>query len=167
MNEVLKLKDAGIIYPVPDSTWVSPIHVVPKKIGMTVVKNDKGEMVPMRMQNGWRMCIDYQKLNEDRKGANNSVADHLSQIVQKQESMPIREDFPDEHLFQTNLQAPWYADIVNYLVTDLASQGQSLAIKEHTFAIGNVEALMGKYGVQHRISTPYHPQTNRQAETSN
>ncbi|KAL0548816.1 hypothetical protein IC582_013290 [Cucumis melo] len=31
--------------------------------------------------------------------------------------MPIREDFPDEHLFQTNLQAPWYADIVNYLVT--------------------------------------------------
>ena len=54
---------------------------------------------------------------KDRKGANNFVADHLSRIVQKQESMPIREDFPDEHLFQTNLQAPWYADIVNYLVT--------------------------------------------------
>ncbi|KAA0025336.1 uncharacterized protein E6C27_scaffold1204G00190 [Cucumis melo var. makuwa] len=33
MNEVLKLKDAGIIYPVPDSTWVSPIHVVLKKTG--------------------------------------------------------------------------------------------------------------------------------------
>ncbi|KAA0061335.1 RNA-directed DNA polymerase-like protein [Cucumis melo var. makuwa] len=64
MKEVLKLKDVGIIYPVPDSTWVSPIHVVPKKTGMTVVKNDKGEMVPMRMQNGWRMCIDYRKLNE-------------------------------------------------------------------------------------------------------
>ncbi|KAA0065466.1 retrotransposon gag protein [Cucumis melo var. makuwa] len=64
MKEVLKLKDVGIIYPVPDSTWVSPIHVVPKKIGMTVVKNDKGEMVPMQMQNGWRMCIDYRKLNE-------------------------------------------------------------------------------------------------------
>ncbi|KAL0553406.1 hypothetical protein IC582_007301 [Cucumis melo] len=53
---------------------------------------------------------------KDRKGANNFVADHLSRIVQKQESMPIREDFPDEHLFQTNHQAPWYADIVNYLV---------------------------------------------------
>ncbi|KAA0035536.1 retrotransposon gag protein [Cucumis melo var. makuwa] len=48
MKEVLKLKDAGIIYPIPDSTWVSPIHVVPKKTGMIVVKNDKGEMVPMR-----------------------------------------------------------------------------------------------------------------------
>ncbi|TYK14267.1 retrotransposon gag protein [Cucumis melo var. makuwa] len=51
MKEVLKLEDARIIYPVPDSTWVSPIHVVSKKIGMTVVKNEKGEMVPMRMQN--------------------------------------------------------------------------------------------------------------------
>ncbi|KAL4010508.1 hypothetical protein IC575_030005 [Cucumis melo] len=67
MKEVLKLKDVGIIYPVSDSTWVSPIHVVPKKIGMTVVKNDKGEMVPMQMQNGWRMCIDYRKLNEVTK----------------------------------------------------------------------------------------------------
>ncbi|KAA0040931.1 Transposon Ty3-I Gag-Pol polyprotein [Cucumis melo var. makuwa] len=158
MKEVLKLKDARIIYPVPNSSWVSPIHVVAKKIVMTVMKNDKGEIVPMRMKNGWRMCIDYRKLNDvtkkdhlplpfldqmierlaefnltikDRKGVNNSVADHLSRIVQKQESMPIREDFSDEHLFQTNLQAPWYADIVNYLVT-----GQSLAIKEHTFAIG-------------------------------
>ncbi|TYK13527.1 uncharacterized protein E5676_scaffold1015G00080 [Cucumis melo var. makuwa] len=47
MKEVLKLKDVGVIYPVPDSTWVSPIHVVPKKTEITVVKNDKGEMVLM------------------------------------------------------------------------------------------------------------------------
>ncbi|KAA0025982.1 uncharacterized protein E6C27_scaffold34G002990 [Cucumis melo var. makuwa] len=47
MKDVLKLKDAEIIYPVPDSTWVSAIHVVPKKTRMTVVRNDKGEMVPM------------------------------------------------------------------------------------------------------------------------
>ncbi|CAM9000179.1 unnamed protein product [Rhodiola kirilowii] len=29
-NEITKLRDAGIIYSVPDSEWVSPIHVVPK-----------------------------------------------------------------------------------------------------------------------------------------
>ncbi|KAL0548815.1 hypothetical protein IC582_013289 [Cucumis melo] len=67
MKEVLKLKDARIIYHVLDSTWVSPIHVVPKKTRITIVKNEKGEMVPMRMQNGWRICIYYWKLNEVTK----------------------------------------------------------------------------------------------------
>ncbi|CAM8914213.1 unnamed protein product [Rhodiola kirilowii] len=57
-KEITKLRDAGIIYSVPDSEWVSPIHVVPKKGGLTVVKNDKGELVPTRTVNGWRMCID-------------------------------------------------------------------------------------------------------------
>jgi len=40
-KEVLKLLHAGIIYPVPHSEWVSPVQVVPKKGGMTVVQNDK------------------------------------------------------------------------------------------------------------------------------
>ncbi|XP_024178407.1 uncharacterized protein LOC112184382 [Rosa chinensis] len=62
-NEVTKLLDAGVIYPISDSKWVSPVQVVPKKGGMTVVKNDKGEDVPQRVQNGWRVCIDYRKLN--------------------------------------------------------------------------------------------------------
>ena len=39
-KEIMKLLDAGIIYPISDSNWVSPIHVVPKKGGMTVIKND-------------------------------------------------------------------------------------------------------------------------------
>jgi hypothetical protein len=62
-KEILKLLDAGIIFPISDSKWVSPVHVVPKKGGMTVVENDKGELVPMRTTTGWRMCIDYRKLN--------------------------------------------------------------------------------------------------------
>ena len=45
-KEVIKLLDAGLIYPISDSPWVSPIQVVPKKGEMTVVKNDNGEMVP-------------------------------------------------------------------------------------------------------------------------
>ncbi|XP_038974777.1 uncharacterized protein LOC120106013 [Phoenix dactylifera] len=62
-NEVLKLLDAGIIYPIADSKWVSPTQVVPKKSGVTVVKNDVGELVPTKAATGWRMCIDYRKLN--------------------------------------------------------------------------------------------------------
>nr|GEX55344.1 reverse transcriptase domain-containing protein [Tanacetum cinerariifolium] len=44
--------------------WVSPVHCVPKKGGMTVIKNDKNELVPTRLVTGWRVCIDYWKLNE-------------------------------------------------------------------------------------------------------
>ncbi|XP_052725953.1 uncharacterized protein LOC128194406 [Vigna angularis] len=49
---------------IPDSQWVSPIHVVPKKIGLTVVKNERGELIPARVQNSWRVCIDYRRLNQ-------------------------------------------------------------------------------------------------------
>jgi len=45
-KEVLKLIDAGTIYPVPHSEWVSPVQVVPKKGGMTVVENSKNELIP-------------------------------------------------------------------------------------------------------------------------
>ncbi|KAL5543353.1 hypothetical protein UlMin_007137 [Ulmus minor] len=61
--EVLKLLDVGIIYPISDSLWVSPVQVVPKKSGITVVKNEENELVPTRVQTGWRVCIDYRKLN--------------------------------------------------------------------------------------------------------
>nr|GEX26397.1 DNA-directed DNA polymerase [Tanacetum cinerariifolium] len=44
--------------------WVSPIHCVPKKGGMTVIKNDENELVSTRLVIGWRVCIDYRKLNE-------------------------------------------------------------------------------------------------------
>ncbi|GJU52682.1 reverse transcriptase domain-containing protein [Tanacetum coccineum] len=61
--EVIKLPDAGLIYPISDSPWVSPIHVVPKKGGMTVITNENNELFPTRLVTGWRVCIDYQKLN--------------------------------------------------------------------------------------------------------
>nr|GFB99299.1 reverse transcriptase domain-containing protein [Tanacetum cinerariifolium] len=63
-KEVEKLLDAGLIYHISESPWVSPIHCVPKKGGMTVIKNDENELVPTRLVTGWRVCIDYRKLNE-------------------------------------------------------------------------------------------------------
>jgi hypothetical protein len=65
--EVIKLLDAGIIYPISDSKWVSPIHVVPKRDGLTIVKNKDDELVSTRVQSGWRVCIDYRKLNAATK----------------------------------------------------------------------------------------------------
>jgi len=57
-KEVLKLLHTGIIYPVPHSEWVSPVQVVPKKRGMTVIENNK-KLIPQQTFIGWRMCIDY------------------------------------------------------------------------------------------------------------
>ncbi|CAN6725445.1 unnamed protein product [Malus baccata var. baccata] len=62
-NEIIKLLDCGVIYPISDSRWVSPIQCVPKKSGLTIVENAENELVPTRIQTGWRVCIDYRKLN--------------------------------------------------------------------------------------------------------
>nr|GEV28161.1 reverse transcriptase domain-containing protein [Tanacetum cinerariifolium] len=87
-KEVEKLLNAGLIYPISDSPWISPVHSVPKKGGFTVVENvekdpwispvhsvpKKGgftvvenvekELILTSLVTGWRVCIDYQKLNE-------------------------------------------------------------------------------------------------------
>ncbi|GJU04740.1 reverse transcriptase domain-containing protein [Tanacetum coccineum] len=55
---------AGLIYPISGIPWVSPVHCVPKKGGMTVVKNEDNELIPTRLVTGWRVCIDYRKLND-------------------------------------------------------------------------------------------------------
>ena len=62
-KEVLKLLNACFIYAISDSPWVSPVHVVPKKGGFTVIRNEKNELIPTRTVTGWKVCIDYRKLN--------------------------------------------------------------------------------------------------------
>ncbi|GJR22458.1 reverse transcriptase domain-containing protein [Tanacetum coccineum] len=63
-KEVIKFLDAGLIYPISYSPWVSPVHCVPKKGGMTVVTNENNELILTRLVIGWRVCIDYRKLND-------------------------------------------------------------------------------------------------------
>ena len=60
---MLKLLQAGIIYLISNSPWVSLTQVVPKKSRITVVQNDKGEEVSTHLTSSWRVCIDYRKLN--------------------------------------------------------------------------------------------------------
>ncbi|GJY71740.1 reverse transcriptase domain-containing protein [Tanacetum coccineum] len=63
-KEVLKLLDAGMIYPISDSPWVGPVHCVPKKGRITVIASEENELILTRLVTGWRVCIDYRKLNE-------------------------------------------------------------------------------------------------------
>ena len=66
-DEILKWLNAGIIYPTSDSPWVSMVHVFPKKAGITVMTNDKGEELQTRLLTKWRVCINYRKLNAATK----------------------------------------------------------------------------------------------------
>ncbi|GJV13579.1 hypothetical protein Tco_1355120 [Tanacetum coccineum] len=54
----------SIFHSVERNPWVSPVHCVPKKGGITVVKNEENELIPTRLVTGWRVCIDYRKLND-------------------------------------------------------------------------------------------------------
>ena len=62
-KEALKWLNIGSIYAILDNPWVSLVHVVPKKGGFTVIMNERNELIPTRTVTGWRVCIDYRKLN--------------------------------------------------------------------------------------------------------
>ncbi|XP_070007575.1 uncharacterized protein [Nicotiana sylvestris] len=63
-KEVIKWLDVGVVYPISDSSWTSPVQCVPKKGGMIVVTNANNELIPTRTVTGWRVCMDYRKLNK-------------------------------------------------------------------------------------------------------
>ncbi|KAK4411814.1 Retrovirus-related Pol polyprotein from transposon [Sesamum angolense] len=236
---VIQLADRSAVYPegvLEDVLiqWVSPTQVVPKKKGITVVENSVGNLVPTRVQNGWRVCIDYRILNaatrkdhfplrfidqmlerlaghshyycldgysgfhqipvapadqdkttftcpfgtfayrmmpfglcnapatfqrslkyllskkeakprlirwilllqefdltiKDKKGAKNLVADHLSRLVTNNDPSLLNDEFPDEHLHIVRGITPWYADLVNFLVTGTLPRDLSRARKD-------------------------------------
>ena len=62
-KEVIKWLNAGFMYAISYNPWVSSVHVVPKKGGFTVIRNEKVELIPIKTVTGWRVCIDYRKLN--------------------------------------------------------------------------------------------------------
>ena len=75
-KEVLKWLNAGFIYAISHSSWLSPVHVVPKKDGFTIIRNEKNELIPTRTVTGWRVCIDYRKLNTATRKDHFSPAFH-------------------------------------------------------------------------------------------
>ena len=63
-KEIIRWLDVGIIYHISDSVWVSLIQCVPNKGGMTVIENEKNELIPIRTVTGRTICMDYRKLNK-------------------------------------------------------------------------------------------------------
>ena len=55
-KEVLKWLDAGVIYPISDSSWVSPVQVVSKKGGTTMIRTESNALPPSRTVTGWRFA---------------------------------------------------------------------------------------------------------------
>ncbi|GJS16222.1 reverse transcriptase domain-containing protein [Tanacetum coccineum] len=137
-KEVIKLLDAGLIYPIFDSPWVSPVHCVPKKGGMTVVENDDNELIPTR----WILLLqEFDVIIRDKKGAENLVADHLSRLENPHqgdlEKKEITETFPLETLrmisFHGDSSTPWFADIANYHAGNFIVKGMSSQQKKKFF----------------------------------
>ena len=63
-KEVLKWLDAEVIYPISDSSWVSPVQVVRKNGGTTVIRIENNTLIPSRIVTGWKICIGYRKLSK-------------------------------------------------------------------------------------------------------
>ncbi|GJZ94709.1 reverse transcriptase domain-containing protein [Tanacetum coccineum] len=138
-QEVIKLLDAGLIYPISDSPWVSPVHCVPKKGGMTVVTNEENELIPTsKMLNrdccgGFSSSKNLMSLFVIKKGAENLVADHLSRLETPHhdvlENKEITKTFPLETLgmvtFRGDANTPWFADLANYHVGNFVVKGMS------------------------------------------
>ncbi|XP_073133493.1 uncharacterized protein [Henckelia pumila] len=165
-NEVLKLLDAGIIYPISDSKWVNaqfewtqecetafkkiinllttspilqpPDWSLPFELMCDASDYAVGAVLGQRKE-GKPYVIYYAKFDlviKDKKGKENVVADHLSRIISEssQNEIPINENFPDDQLFYATAM-PWFANIVNFLVTNKmpshwSSQDKNKFLKE-------------------------------------
>ncbi|RDX83816.1 putative mitochondrial protein, partial [Mucuna pruriens] len=79
----------------------------------------------------WMLLLQEFNLEiRDKKGAENSVADHLSRIEKESELMPIRDEFPDEHLLHIKTSPPWFADICNFVAASRFPPEASRAYKD-------------------------------------
>ncbi|XP_023927589.1 uncharacterized protein LOC112038992 [Quercus suber] len=142
-KEILKLLEVGVIYPISDSNWVSLVQAVPKKTGITVVKNQNDELVSTpicylmtkkeakpRLIRWIHLLSEFDLEVKYKRGTKNRVVDHLSRLVHVEDELHLQETFPDEQLFSASVTLPWYANIVNYLVTNMLPLGFSKAQRD-------------------------------------
>ncbi|GJY52961.1 reverse transcriptase domain-containing protein [Tanacetum coccineum] len=111
-KEVEKLLDAGLIYPISDSPWVSPVHCVPKKGGMTVITNDENELIPTRLVTGWRVierCVFRQEALDILKLAQWTMGDTYGAITQQERSHPrLSTAYSPQQVGKLRLSKSWF-----------------------------------------------------------
>nr|GEW79889.1 reverse transcriptase domain-containing protein [Tanacetum cinerariifolium] len=242
IHEVEKLLDAGLIYPISDSPWVSPVHCVPKKGGFTVVANEENELIPTRLVTGWRgtstivssmvssgisksslthvirkrlhshaptgrspivACLSVYAMHQARfKGVcwlfftrwlkrqwkSLWMTSRSLGILLKTASLAWTKcckDFANYHAGNFIVKAVDYLSkwveakalptndarvVCKFLKSLFARFGAPRAIisdRGTHFCNDQFEKVMRKYGVTHRLSTTYHPQTSGQVEVTN
>ncbi|KFK23013.1 hypothetical protein AALP_AAs71159U000100 [Arabis alpina] len=200
-KEIMKLLAAGIIYPISDSPWISPVHVVPKKGGVTVVKNEKNEL--MTASKVLQVGFWWPTLFKD---AHSFVSE--CDACQRRCKISRRHEMPQNFILEVELFDCWGIDFMgpfpssygnNYIlvavdyvskwVEAIASPKNKAGVVVKLFKtiifprfgvprvvisdggtnfINKVfDRLLAKYGVHHRVASPYHPQTSGQVEVSN
>ncbi|XP_068332854.1 uncharacterized protein [Pyrus communis] len=137
-KEVIKLLDVGIIYPISDSKWVSPVQVVPKRSGVAVVKNEAN--------------ITNYKVT--KKISNDFTCAQKDKLVKTAKYY----EWDDPYLWK-------YCP--DQLIRRFGTPRAIISDGGSHFCNRTFEALLRKYNVTHKVSTPYHPQTSGQAEVSN
>ncbi|KAK1613556.1 hypothetical protein QYE76_019073 [Lolium multiflorum] len=144
-NEVLKLLEAGIIYPIADSRWVSPVHCVPKKGGMTVVPNDNDELIPQRIVVGYRMCIDFRKVNKVTK------KDHYPLPFIDQ--MLERICFGSRSIMSSSgtQKDSFFEDVVNPYMNELKMHPKELRLVDGELQIKDVQGPKGEGSLEDRM----------------
>ncbi|GJY55212.1 reverse transcriptase domain-containing protein [Tanacetum coccineum] len=160
-KEIVKLLNIGIIYLIADSPWVSPIHCVPKKGGITVVTNEKDKLVPTRTVTGWRVSEAGLELDK----AKIDVISKLTPPTNIKVAVDYVSKWDKAQALPTN-----NARVVTFLKKLFCCFGIPKALLSdrgtHFYQM-IMEKTMKIYGVNHRFSTYYHLQTSSQVENTN
>nr|GEW00410.1 reverse transcriptase domain-containing protein [Tanacetum cinerariifolium] len=169
-QEVLKLLDARLIYPIYDSPWVSPVHYVPKKGGFTVVENEENELILTLLVTDWRVCIDYRTFQRCMMEIFHDMIEKTMEVFM--EDFSVFGNSFQSYLFHlekmlkrcedTNLCLNWEKS--HFMVKEGIVLGHKISKKGLSdFAIG---AVLGKRQEKHFKPIHYATKTMTEAESN-
>nr|GEY43692.1 reverse transcriptase domain-containing protein [Tanacetum cinerariifolium] len=168
-KEVLKLLDAGLIYPISDSPLASHVHCVPKKGGFTVVENEENELIATRLVTGWRTS----KIK--KRPHSRLLTEHLPTVAcllayemhrARSKAVDYLSKWVEAKALPTN-DARFVCKFLKSLFARFRNLCAIISDRSMHFCNDQFAKVMLKYGVTHRLATAYHPQTSGQVEVSN